>query len=199
MKDEIEVINSALLHLGPDLQVTSRSDTSKEGRVANLRFDNVRDSVLRAGYWNFAVARAELVVDPAAEPPFDYSYAYTLPTDPYCLKVLSVVDGDNYDWSVEGRRLVTNLTEAKITYTARVVDVEQWDSLFAEAMTLKLAWAIAQGLKAKSTLIKSLWEQYEIAEAEAMGMDAQEGSVKVLDASDWLDARNSTRRIARGQ
>ena len=67
--------------------IIALNEDSKSARVCNQRFANVRDAVMRAHPWNCIVTRASLAAD-TETPAFTFAYQYTLPTDPYCLRVL---------------------------------------------------------------------------------------------------------------
>ena len=80
MASEVDIINSAMNMIGAS-NIISRGEDSKAARVTNQRFDYVRDAVQRSHPWNCTVTRRSLAPD-SETPAFDWSYQFTLPTDP---------------------------------------------------------------------------------------------------------------------
>ena len=87
MPSVVDICNEALDLLGA-ATITALTQNSKEARLCNRNYELVRDSVLRAHPWNTAVTRKNLPQD-ATAPDFGFTYQYTLPTDPFCSRVLS--------------------------------------------------------------------------------------------------------------
>ena len=87
MPSVVDICNEAMDLLGA-ATITSLTENSKEARLCNRRFETVRDHVLRAHPWNCAITRKELAKDSDA-PAFGFNHQFTLPTDPFCLRVLS--------------------------------------------------------------------------------------------------------------
>ena len=87
MASVVDLCNRALDLLGA-ANITSLTENSKEARLCNGNFDDVRDAVLRSHPWNIAITRRALARD-TDTPAFGFSFQYSLPTDPFCLRVLS--------------------------------------------------------------------------------------------------------------
>ena len=81
MPSVVDICNNALIDLGASA-ISSLTEDSKAARLCNQRFDSIRDTVFRFHPWNCLVKRASLAAD-TDTPAFEYSYQYTLPTDPY--------------------------------------------------------------------------------------------------------------------
>ena len=75
---ELEIYNLALSRIGQDT-LSSVDESSKAGRLCRLHYALLRDAVLRAHPWNFAMRRVELA-QVTFTPAFEYDYAYALPT-----------------------------------------------------------------------------------------------------------------------
>jgi hypothetical protein len=178
--------------------ITALTENSKEARLCNRRFETVRDAVLRAHPWNVAIARANLAKDSEA-PAFGFSSQFTLPTDPYCLRVLSFwnsnVDSDvaPYDsqvmFKIEGRKVLSNEGSCKITYLARVTDTEQYDSLLSSTIAHKLAAETAYAITGSTTVSQSMQQLYELRLREARSIDAMEGVPDKMIADDFVNIR----------
>ena len=173
MASEVETINSALNMIGAT-NIISRTEDSKSGRVTNQRFDAVRDAVFRAHPWNCLVTRVALAAD-ADAPTFDWSYAFTLPTDPYCLRVMRL-DYLDIDFRVEGRKILCDESTINLVYLARVTDPNQWDALLVEAIAARLAADISFALVQSTSLTANMFALYESKLSEARFVDATEGT-----------------------
>jgi hypothetical protein len=64
-------------------------------------------------------------------------------------------------WEVEGRMLLTDADVAQIRYVQRVVDCNKFDSLFVEALALRLASKINMPLNGSVSLAQALLGEYE--------------------------------------
>lgn len=190
MASEVGIVNYALSLLGDD-PITDLADDNERARLANRVYEQVRDAVLRAHPWNFAVTRKALVVL-AESPVFSWSYQYQLPTDPYCLRVLAL-NSDEEDrepsdvYAVEGHRLLTNEATANIRYVAKITDSEQFDALFSETVAFRLAATMAYARTGDNP--RRLWEAYEDRLREARTVDGQEGSPVHYDITTLTDVR----------
>ena len=185
---KVALCNAALRAFG-GRTVASLADGSKESRACAARFDAVRDGLLRAHPWNFAVRRVALA---AALPPpaWGPAAAYPLPAD--CLAVLEVDEAEPKSWIVEGRRILSDqAAPLRVRYVARVDNVTQWDAAFAEAFAARLAAEIAPDVMqtVTSTAVQALSEAAERKLAEARQVDALEGTPPLLPDGSWLDAR----------
>ena len=187
MSSVVQICNAALTALGAD-SIVSLTEASEQARLCKSRYESVRDAVLRAHPWNGAVARATL---PAASetPLFGYLYRYSLPTDPYCLRVLKLAE--NAAFRTAGRFLETDAAPpVRIEFIKRVEDPNDFDSLLSEAISARLAAEIAYKLTGSGQVREEQWRLYLAVVAEARGLDAIEWTPEVDDGSSWLTVRN---------
>lgn len=185
MVSVVGIVNSGLIKVGAD-PITSLGDNSVEARAANAQYEKLRDEVLRAHPWNFAIARARLSRLSEA-PPFGYAFQYQLPED--CLRVLRLNDG-RPGFDVEGRRLLTDEAEANTVFVRRVTDPNEFDAMFREALAYRIAADLAYPLANSTTLSGSMLQLYRDSLALARSVDGQEsGAQHVLEASAWIDVR----------
>ncbi len=172
---ETSLCNQALARLGGE-RIMSLDDGSKAARFCKLFYAQTRDELLRSHHWNFAIARATLV--PLAEEPlFGWKCQYTLPGDFIRLVQLNGFGETEAHRSseIEGGALLTNEAEARIRYVRRVEDAGLFDSLFAEALMVKLAAKLAQPLTGNRAASGELLAEYErITAPLARSVDAQE-------------------------
>jgi hypothetical protein len=170
----VKIANMALTQLGTQ-RIYNLTDTTQAAIVCNLVFDRVRDEVLRAHEWNFAIERQELVALSEGPITEDWQYQYQLPVDPPCLKVLNMPDARTATWRIEGDKLLTNESPVIIRYIKQVTDPRFYDSLFIKAFAYRLAADIAPTL-IKDVQKKTLMEQLYIdALKEAKLIDVEEG------------------------
>ena len=193
MTSNVDICNSALNMVGASI-ITSLTEDSKAARVCNQRFTFVRDAVMRAHPWNCLIRRVKLAKD-ATAPVYKFANRYSLPADPYCLRVLTVSDdGDDerrdIEYKVEGERyLLTDEGTLYIQYVARDEDPNNWDFLLIEALAARMASEIAYPLVGSSTLATNMFAMYEIKLKEAHFADAQEGFPEEPIADTYVEAR----------
>ena len=173
MASEVDIINSALNMVGAT-NIIARAQDSKSARITNQRYDYIRDAVLRAHPWNCAISRATIAPD-ADSPDFGFTNQFTLPTDPYCLRVLRLEYLD-VDFRVEGRKIHCDEDTVKVIFISRVTDPNEYDQLLIEAIAARLAADSSYALAQSSTLTSTMWQLYESKLSEARFIDATEGT-----------------------
>lgn len=197
MASVVDICNEAMDLLGA-ATIISLTQDSKEARLCNRRFDTVRDAVFRSHLWNVGLTRATLAQD-ATAPAFGFSYQYTLPTDPYCLRVVSfwnsTVDNEiaaydsNVMYKIEGRKILSNEGSCKITYIARVEDTEQYDALLSSTIAHRLAADTAYAITGSMSVAQNMQALYEARLREAKGVDAMEGFPEQPQADEYINVR----------
>ena len=113
-------------------------------------------------------------------PAFGYENQFTLPTDPYCLRVLGL-DYLDIDFVVEGRKIVTDEDTINVKYIARVTDPNEYDQLLIEAIAARLAADTSFALVQSTSLTQSMFGLYESKLSEARFVDATEGTPGATD------------------
>lgn len=210
---ETEVANLALSHVGNQM-ISDLAEGTPAADLCNLYYPRVRDAVLRAHPWNFAIRRSTLAQS-STPPNHEYDYQFTLPVgpaepNPYCLKVIRTnLEADGITgaaiygfpgingicdtiapYRIEGRNLLCNETVIKIEYIGRVLDTSIFDALFTDCLSYRLAAALAPRLTDNQSAAKTLMDIYQSMLPEARTTDAQEGTPRdVIDTSPWLVAR----------
>ena len=190
MPSVAQICTMALTLIGD--QSVSDVDTPEDNdraRACKVFYEPLRDSVLRAHPWGFAKRRVALVE--TTVPTFGYGHAFTLPTSPYCLRVLEVDETapGSIAWTVEGRTLLADEAEMSILYIARITDSSQFDSLFVDALAARLAESLAMALTKQKTLIELCHALYEQKLQEARTMDGFEASTRQVYSRDLLTVR----------
>jgi hypothetical protein len=76
-------------------------------------------------------------------------------------------------------------------FIKRVTDANQFDWLFIECLSAKIAAELAIAIADNRALSVDLFNLYKVKLAEARSTDAQEGTPQNLIADTWLNARQS--------
>ena len=203
---EVELVNSAFVKIG-ESTITSLTQNTENARVANKQYPLLRDQMLRAYRWNFAIQRQNLA--PGGTPKFGFSHSFRLPTD--CLRVLGIFDDtellENYtssriQWKMESvkinegteteeneLRLLTTEEVTRVFYIARITNVQLFDSQFSEALALKCAIDWAYTLSTGLGRLQDLKAESDQTIRRARLSDAIEGKPEVIEATDWIEAR----------
>lgn len=173
---QLEVYNTALLRAGVSETIASLTENTKNAKLCNRLYTQVRDYVLRDFPWNFATRMVTLALSGTAPTNWEYQYAY--PSD--CLKVREVVSAGGrvvrtdlripFEIGNDGtsRVIWTNEATAELCYTARVEDLTQWDPLTLSA----LAWALTAELAAPLSVKGELAQRAQSGYAQAVHASA---------------------------
>lgn len=213
---KLEIWNIALTRIGHE-PISEEGENTKAGRLCRMHYPLVLDAVLRAHPWNFAIRRAELAALTTV-PTYEFSTAFALPTNPYCIKVIrtsheangmssSAVYGypgihgyssASVEYRIETidhdgtpvRCILINDSSLMIEYVARITDVALFDPLFTDVLAARLAAEIAIPLTDNQSATKTMLEIYQMKLTEARTINAQEGSPRdIINVDGWLMAR----------
>ena len=200
MTSTVDIANYALNSLGAN-NISSFEENSKPARLINQRFDSVRDSVFRAHPWNCLLRRAELPKE-SESPAFGYANQFTLPTNPYCLRVLEFSNGtlsypqDNMFnntggpvFVIEGRKLLSDEGIAKIKYVARVTDPQEYDANLIDTLAAAIAFEVSYAITGSNTVKQMMAAEYSDKLKQAAFVDATEGAPQRLEASEFIESR----------
>jgi len=189
MVSETDICNLALTRFG-DRTITSLTENSKAARLCALHYPRSRDMVLRAHPWNFAVKRKALSLS-TTTPAYEFTSQFALPVD--CLRVIRTgwdAASLSVEYRIEGRNLLCSESEAIIEYVARIEDPTQFDHLFIDVLSARLAAEICMAMTDNAGMTKNLWDIYQVKLGDARSTDAMEGTPReIVDASDWIIAR----------
>jgi hypothetical protein len=205
MATAVGIANIALNNLG-DRTITAFSDKTAQATSCSNRFSDVVNQVLRSHPWNCMTKRATLAKYDLT-PVYLYDYAYVLPSD--ALRVVSLKEEEDYDyaWRIEvvdeggtdKLALVTDASSANIRYIRKYIGgtnhdvansgIDLFDPLLVQAIGLALASEIAMDLTGRSELRDLMLAKYSALLSEARSINAQEGTAKVIESNEWLNAR----------
>ena len=192
MASIVDICNGALNQLGASTILTLTED-SKNARLCNARFTQIRDSVFRSHPWNSLQKRVELAAD-SDTPAWGFTSQFTLPAD--CLRVLTILDFDS-DYKIEGRKILTDNSSMKILYVSRVTDPNEYDELLRETLSAALAADIAYAVTSSNPVAKNMYDlfQQKLKEArfvdstEGQNMNPEKGMADVIGADTFINSR----------
>jgi len=190
MASWVQICNKSLRRVG-NYRIQSLDESNEAARSCKDVYEAVRDTVLARHPWNAALVRTTLAAD-ATAPTWGYERAFTLPSDPYCLRVWRL---DEYshpaaEWKVVGRKIHTDESAPlKIEYISRITDPEQLPPFLADLISAEIASEIAFRLSESNTKAETLrtWAEQEMRHARSM--DGQEGASERIIADDFIAER----------
>jgi hypothetical protein len=170
MASVVDICNGALNQLGASTILTLTED-SKNARLCNARYTQVRDSVFRSHPWNCLQKRQQLAAD-TDTPAWGFTQQYTIPAD--CLRILTILDYDS-DYKIEGRKILTDNSTMKILYISRVEDPNEYDELLRETLSAALAADIAYAVTSSNPTATNMYRLFQDKLKEARFVDSTEG------------------------
>jgi len=189
MASEVDICNRALQKLGAE-RITSLSEDSRNARACNAAYSTVRDALLRAHPWNFAIERAELAAD-ATEPAWGRANAFQLPSD--FLRLLPNYPEDavnSTDWQIEGQKIYTDDdAPIYIRYIKRTTDTATFDPLFVEALSAKMALELCEEITQSNTKKSDLKDDFKTMILEARRNNAFENIAAESPTDTWITGR----------
>ena len=192
MASTVDICNGALNQLGATT-ILSLTEDSKNARLCNSRYTQVRDGLFRTHPWNCLQKRVELAADTTA-PAWGFTSAYTLPAD--CLRLLKILDYDS-NYKVEGRKILSNTSSMKILYIGRITDPNEYDELLRETLSASLAADIAFAVTSNNTTATNMYNLFQDKLKDARFVDSTEGQnveqdlgmTDVIDAGTFINSR----------
>lgn len=184
-----EIFNAAFTALGEEGVTDALTDTSHKATIARARWPFTLDAVLRSHPWNCASELAVLAPLSTA-PAWKYSFQYTLPTDPWCLRILEVDQLDSCDWQVFGRKIFTNQgTSISIRYVKRITDYNEVDGALMDSLVDALASELAFAQIGSPEIAKLRQETFNAKNSWARTIDGQEGKPRRITSRALVNVR----------
>lgn len=174
---ETSVANIAMQRLGERAIMDIGNQNDKASNELRRGFPLVRQSLLRDYRFQFSedvVALSKLTVAPITR----WSFAYQLPSD--FLRAIAIND-DREEWQADFEigsegRLFADDDGVNLRYIKDVPTVTRWDSLFVEAMALKLAVQVCKVITGSDERVSALTNTFlGLALPAAKAADAREG------------------------
>lgn len=192
MASKVGICNLALTKLGAD-PIASLSSGTREASMCNILYNDLAKEVMIEGAWTSTITRATLNKISTA-PEWGYDSRFQLPTNPKSLKVLSINDlapGD-YDYRIEGDKLLINTSAVKIEYIGYITDTESYDEFLKQAIVSKLASELAYAVTGDKQLAQMLWEKYKAEVSENLAKDGQQGAGIRVFSPDLINVRGDS-------
>ena len=195
MASVVDICNSALNQIGAS-NIISLTEDSKAARICHQRYEFVRNNVFRSHPWNSLVNRQTISPD-ANTPAFTFGKQCSLPTTPFCLRVLKLSD-PNIKFVIEGRKLLCDESSIELVFVGLDEDPNNYDTMLLETITAALAADIAYPLAGSITLAQQFNVIYREKLKEARFVDATEGNTvntssiddsEVIAANTFINAR----------
>jgi len=191
MASTVDIVNNALNILGAST-ISSLTEDTKNARISNQRYENVRNRVFRGHPWNCLIKRIQLAQNSTA-PVIEYTYAYALPSD--FLRVLKIHNGttdsvaSDMPYKIEGTNLITDEATVYLVYVSKDTDSTNYDAYLYEVLAYQLAADMAYGITNNATLAKNLLADADEKLREARFVDSTENSTDSVEADEFTDAR----------
>lgn len=169
--DSTTICNLALAKIG-DLSILSLEDPTPEARFSKLFYQPTLQALLRLREWQFAIRFVQLSpISP--NPTIGWAKAYGLPSDFSRIVSLNVFDDftNSAPYEVNGNKLYTDEATAFIRYISNAPDPNDFDDIFIELLTTKIAAKLARPLAGSLDITKDLNEDYNnlLKAAESIG------------------------------
>lgn len=184
MTSDTEICNSALTKIG-ERSITSITDSTKQARTCNLRYDPCRLAILRAYNWNFAIKRV-ILAPLTTTPAFRFENEFALPSD--FIRIIDVDLGRNA-FKIEDNKILINADSVELIYSADVTDESKFDPLFSETLAAYLAWDISLVITDSQSIKNEMWKTYRRLLAEAKFTNSVEEEPIISRADTFISAR----------
>ena len=192
MASVVGICNGALNQLGATT-ILSLNEDSKNARLCNTRYPEVRDAVFRSHVWGCLQVRLEIGLS-TTTPAWGFKFKFNLPGD--CIRLLRILDYDS-NYKVEGRSILSNNNTMKILYISRVTDPNQYDELLRETLSAALAADIAYGITSSNPVSEKMNTLFQDKLRDARFVDSTEGQnnapdlgmTDAIDASTFINSR----------
>ena len=158
-----EISNMALGRIGSARIDSYDADASVPAQLCRLHYHQTMHALIRLMQPRCARDRATLSANAeydADDTTFEYDYAYDLPADFLAMRkpyegVPGITD-TYYNYSMEGKQLLSNEDEMEIRYLKKITDENDLDPLFVEIFVLQLAIKLVMPISQDKVLRREL-------------------------------------------
>ena len=195
----VDICNLALDRLGQRTPISATALTAPSGEIETVcarHYDQARRELLRKNIFNFARKYDILEKSTDVSPAFGYTSAFYTPAD--CLRVCIVGDivvGTNLrgkQFDIVEHYIYTSFDDdgdLNIEYIKDAQLVEEFDPLFVELLSLKLAKKMSFKFTLKPSLLQQLDAEIKDCEVAAAAIAGQERPPRRVEMSKLRDAR----------
>lgn len=185
-----EIYNNALLKVSKKTVNTPDDDTF-EANTCNALWSGALSRTLATYNWSCCTKRVAL--DRLTTTPTNvYAYEYQLPND--CEKVIRAYksterDDFDFEWVIEGSRLLTDESTVIIKYVARPTNTETLNAHVTDVLIWNLALALCFPFTGDDNRERALRQEFEqIILPRAKANDAMESREIEYEESPWIDS-----------
>lgn len=164
------IANKALIDLRESPINTLEEGTVRANAIQRV-IESAIDTVLMAFEWSCALYRKELSLAPDSG--LRYDYAYYLPSDPYCLKVVKVIEPST-GWMMRGRKIETDADSVTIEYIRRITIEAELSPWVIEPIAKQTALLAAPLITGDPQIQQRLAAEYQFALVEAKRVEAEQ-------------------------
>jgi hypothetical protein len=182
----VQLCSRALTALGAT-PIASFQETSAEAQVCRQLYAGLRDALLSAHPWSFAMAQARLP-RLAAQPVADFAHAFQLPPD--FLRALSAGSGRRgrgVAYRIAERRLHADVDGVVLTYVYRPREPD-FPPFFDQALAARLAAEFCLPLTESTSRAEALSRLAEAEFRRARQIDAQQETPAAFEDFPLIEA-----------
>lgn len=189
MASQIDIINSALVHIGAKL-IQDIDQQDEEARVMKDIWSMCRRQVLSESNWKFAKTRVTLSPD-ATAPAFTWTYQFQIPSD--LLRIIDLASRGgtlapkNYERNKD--KILCNYDEIDLRYICDITETGRFPEYFSGALSMWLAYKACYTLTGDKTFQDRLYREYRATLASAKFHDSSQERGQQLVADDWINSR----------
>ena len=192
---KVDIASRALVMIGAN-PIASFTDGTTEANVTNTIYEEIIESSLTRHNWRFATGQQQLSLL-ANSPTGRFEYAYQIPANPECLKILTVTVNDTL--------IRYNRYEDKIyldgfgSQSTVIMDYifrqseDQFPPHFRLAVEYKLASIFGGSVARDAALVREFDQLSERQMLIAKNTDSQETTTKTLSTDRFITERRSSR------
>ncbi len=187
-----KLCNMSLARLGANRLNSFEDDKGVEAIQCRTHYVQTRDALLRSNWWAFAMERAKLSADAEADPDFQWTNQFILPSD--FLRAKELFDSTS-SYEIEGERLLTDDGSVNLIYVKVISDPTKFDALFVEILVLQLAIKLVMPLTKDKVLRSELGK--ELVDVVSRGRTvnfAETNTANRFDKGLWVESRRGGRR-----
>jgi hypothetical protein len=194
MVSEVSICNQALSWLGQP-PITSLDDKTTISQLMRNNYSFIRDAVLEAATWTFAVDRHKSIT--ADKDAFGVAYTHAKPLNWVSVyRVFTDVSASNpaywiqdKDWRMEGGKILTPNSVAFLQGTKRISDTGMFSPLFVQALAARLAWELCIPITENDKLVGTYISIYAAKMKEAKAGDGMQGANDIVQSRRLVGAR----------
>ena len=192
---KVDIASRALIMIGAN-PIASFTDGTTEALTTNTIYEEIVESTLVRSNWRFATGQKQLSLL-ADAPAGRFEYAYQIPANPQCLKIITITCNDallayqRYEDKVYLNGFGQNSTVI-MDYIFRQNE-DHFPPHFRLAIEYKLASIFAGSIARDAAMVREFDQLSERQKLIAKNTDSQETTTKRLSTERFITDRRSSR------